>query len=370
MVVKIKQAGKATVTAAQLLDRFKKDLGGDIGSYGGGFIDRDRAPTGLFPLDLALAGGFPRGKVSTVFGPESSNKTNLALLAIAQNQRSRPQETNIFFDLEHSFDPAWAQLLGVDTEKLIVVEPEYAEQAVDLLESFLRAEDCGIVVLDSIAGLTASAELQASAERVQVGGIALIMSKLYRKTTAALAAQAKAGRSPTLIYINQVTTKIGVMFGNPETMPGGKKPWFQSSLIVRVFGNNVMDLKINSSVPVFKNVSFIVRKFKVPVLGVNGKFDMVTFDHDDLRIGQCDDFNLILEYLKSWGVCEALPKGKGWQIIDEVYPTQKAFRAKLYQDKEFGAEVRGSIIEKLCKSGGLIESGGQGEQDDTGEDAA
>ena len=352
----VKVVKKASVSAADLLAVFQKDLGNEIGSFGGHLINRDRIPTGLFPLDLALAGGFPRGKCSIIYGPESSNKTNIALLTIASSQKLFPHLTCVFVDVEHSFDPDWATKMGVDVSKLIVIAPSYAEQAVDIVEAFLMAEDTGLVVVDSLAAMVTSSEAESSADKALVGGAALVCGKLARRSTHALQEAAKAGRYPTLIYINQISYKIGVMFGDPETQPGGKKPQFQSSLTLRCFGKNEMDPKVSSVMPVRKAVKFIVRKHKVPILAASGEFDMVTYPHNGLTIGQCDDFKQIKGYLETFGMFEKGEKGKGWIIVGDHYDTQAAFEQKLHAEPLFGNEIRQAIIERVSKEEGLIDS--------------
>jgi recombination protein RecA len=292
-----------------------------------------------------------------VFGPESSGKTNAALLALANHQKLWPDLTCAFVDVEHAFDPKWAQELGVDTPKLMVVQPEYAEQAVDIVESLLMAEDCGLVVLDSLAALVTTSELDSSAEKAVVGGVALVIGKLYRKTNHALTMAAKAGRFPSLLYINQVTFRIGVMFGDPETTPGGAKPRHQSSMTVRLYGKNVIDSKVSSTMPVIKETTFIIRKWKCPILHASGKYNLVTFAHNGLRPGQSEDFGSVSEYLKAWGEFKKDDK-KGWLILGEHYDTIEPFKTKFYENPVFGNKVRQRVIATLLNEGELIEEGG------------
>jgi recombination protein RecA len=361
VAVSIKKTVKNTTSAAALLQAFQKEHGDSIGSFGGNLVDSDRVPTGMFPLDLALGGGFPRGKCSIIFGPESSGKTNLALLAIAQHQLLWPDKTCIFFDVEGSFDPVWARALGVNTDKLIVIRPSYAEQLVDMAESVLYTEDCGIVVIDSLAALVTTQELESSAEKANVGGTGLVTGKLVRKTTLALSEAEKAGRKPTLIYINQIRHKIGVMYGNPETQPGGNAPQFQAAIRLRVYGKNEMDSKVSSVMPIKKVTTFAISKWKAPILAASGKFEMVTLAHKGMPVGFCDDFNTVSEYLKTFGMFDKGEKGKGWVILGDDYPTIQPFKDKLYGDKKFGADVRAAIIERLLKEGGLLEGGDDAE---------
>ncbi len=357
MSITVKKAGKKTTfSAADLLKQFQKDKGEAVGSFGGSLVNSDRIPTGLFPLDLSLAGGFPRGKCSIIYGPESSNKTNIALLAMASHQRLYPHLTCVFVDVEHSCDPAWARLLGVNMDKVIVIKPDYAEQAVDMVESFLYADDCGMVVIDSLAALVTTSELEASAERANVGGASIVTAKLVRKTTLALDQAEKKEHFPTLIYINQISYKIGVMFGDPETMPGGKRPYYQASIILRVYGKNKIDPKVSSVMPVLKDVGFILKKWKCPILAASGRFEMATMAYNGLKVGQCDDMSTVTAYLKAFGEFEKAEK-KGWTIAGEHYDTIQPFETRLYTDADFGAKIRQSIIERMIAGGELLETG-------------
>ncbi len=344
-------AGKGS-SSKDVLAAFQKSLGASVGSYGGSLVDAARLPTGVFAFDLATGGGFPRGKAAMIYGPESSGKTNLVLRLIAMHQALFPDLTCCFMDIEASFDPAWAQQMGVDTEKLIVLQPSYAEQCVDMVESFLYAEDCGLVVVDSLAAMVTTNEGESSAEKAVVGGASNPVGKMVRKSTLALAEAGKAGRRPTLLYVNQIRHKIGVMFGDPETMPGGNAPKFQVSLLVRLYGKNKTDPKVSKTMPVLKEVSFILKKWKVPVLANTGRFEMAMIPHDELAIGECDDFGTVSQYLKDFGQFgKAAPPKKGWTVLEEEYPTLQAFRDRLYGDKAFGREVRQALIARALAEG-------------------
>jgi recombination protein RecA len=347
----VDKAKKASVDG--LLTAFKKDSGDDIGTYGGELTNAPRLPTGLFPLDLALGGGFPMGKASIIWGPESSCKTNIALMAVAMHQRIYPEKKNVFFDIEHSFDPAWAAKLGVKVDDLIVMRPSYAEQMVDQVEGLLGAEDIGVIIIDSLAALVTTQESNSSAEKANVGGSGLVTGKLVRKTTAALAEAEKQGYRPTLFYINQIRFKIGVMFGDPETMPGGNAPKYQAAISLRVYGKNVKDTKISDSMPVAKEVSFVVKKWKCPIIGASGMFSMITMPHKGLSVGNTDDFNTISEYLKNFGHFEPNAKGKGYTILGDQYDKISDFKDRIYGQKAFGDEVRAAIISFVREQNGI-----------------
>ncbi len=354
-------------TVVEVLAKYKKSLGDTIGSFGGMLMPMVRIPTGIFAFDLASGGGFPKGRCSCIFGPESSNKTNIALLTIAQNQKINPHEVNVYVAIE-PFDPVWAAKLGVDVDKLLVVYPSFAEEAIDMIEGFLLSADCGVVVLDSIAAMITVQEADASAS-VANPGAPLIVGKLVRKTTFALREAEKSGHSPTLIYINQNRFKIGVIKGNPEQMPGGQAPRFQAALWVRVHGKNIIDSKVHDTMPVRKETNFTIKKFKVPITSATGMFDLVVYPHDNLDIGETADYSTIKSYLDNFN--GIVKDKKGWVIFGELYPTQDVFRKRIYADKEFGAAVRKAIIDKVMSTAGALIAPNLGDEPeidpDTGE---
>jgi recombination protein RecA len=173
-------------------------------------------PTGCISLDLALGvGGVPRGRIMEIFGPESSGKTTVALHIIAQAQKMGGVAA--FIDAEHALDAVYAKALGVNTDELYVSQPDTGEQALDICESLVRSSAVDVIVVDSVAALTPKAEIEGDMGDSHVGLLARLMSQALRKLTAITA------RSKTcVIFINQLREKVGVMFGNPETTPGGK----------------------------------------------------------------------------------------------------------------------------------------------------
>ena len=355
MAINVKKGVAPQVNSMKnFLVELQKDKGEEIGSFGGKLVDADRIPTGLFPLDLALAGGFPRGFASLIYGPESSAKTTIALRLIAMHQLHWPNQTNIFFDIENSFDPLWARRVGVNTEKLIVINPKYGEQLVDIAESALLTDDCGILAIDSLAAVLTTSEGEASAERATVGGSSLLIGKLVRKMTNALGEARKYDRSPTVVYINQIRSKVGVVYGNPDTMPGGRAPRYQCNLILRVYGKNEMDPTISTVMPVLKDVKFVLDKVKCPVVATSGTFQMATLPHKGLKVAQCDDFNTVSEYLKAFGQFEKDEK-KGWLILGQHYDTIAPFKKRLYLDNKFGSEVRATIIKREIETSELLQ---------------
>ena len=186
----------------------------------------DGIGTGALSLDIALGGvGLPRGRVTELFGPESSGKTTLALHVIASAQKAGGVAA--FIDAEHALDTTWAKKLGVDVSSLLVSQPDTGEQALDIAEMLIASNSVDVIVIDSVAALTPKAELEGDIGDTHVGLQARLMSQAMRKLTGIIS------RSKTaLVFINQIRMKIGVMFGNPETTPGGKALKFYCSVRV------------------------------------------------------------------------------------------------------------------------------------------
>ena len=180
--------------------------------------------TGAISLDLALGGrGIPTGRIVEVFGPESSGKTTLSLHAIASTQKTGGVAA--FIDAEHALDPSWARRLGVNLEDLLVSQPDTGEQALEIVELLVRSNAVDLIVVDSVAALIPRAEIEGEMGDSHVGLQARLMSQAMRKLTGAIARS-----KTTVLFINQIREKIGVMFGNPETTPGGRALKFYSSV--------------------------------------------------------------------------------------------------------------------------------------------
>jgi len=200
----------------------------------------DVIKTGILPLDLALGvGGLPKGRVIEIFGPESSGKTTLCLSTIAQVQKQGGVAA--FVDVEHALDPSWAKTLGVNLDDLLVSQPDTGEQALEIVETLIRSGGVDLVVVDSVAALVPRVEIEGEMGEAQIGLQARLMSQALRKLTG-VASKSKS----TIIFTNQIRLKIGVMFGNPETTPGGLALKFYAS--VRMDVRKIETLKKNNQV--------------------------------------------------------------------------------------------------------------------------
>lgn len=186
-------------------------------------VDVELLPSGSLSLDIALGGGYPKGRIIEIYGPESSGKTTLTLHAIAEMQKQGG--TAAFIDAEHALDPAYAKRLGVDTDNLLVAQPDNGEQALEIVETLVRSNAVDLIVVDSVAALVPQAEIDGDMGDSHMGLQARLMSQALRKLTGIIN-KSKA----TVIFINQIRMKIGVMFGNPETTTGGNALKFYASV--------------------------------------------------------------------------------------------------------------------------------------------
>lgn len=247
------------------MDQIEKSHGkGSIMKLGDGVISAiDSISTGSISLDAALGvGGVPRGRITEIFGPESSGKTTICLHVIAEAQKNGGLAA--FIDTEHALDTSYAQKLGVDVSNLLVSQPEYGEQALEIAETLVRSNALDVIVVDSVAALTPRAEIEGEMGDSHMGLQARLMSQALRKLTAAVSKS-----NLCLIFTNQLREKIGVMFGNPETTTGGKALKFYASVrmdIRRIAaikdGSNMVGnrtrIKVvkNKVAPPFKEVEF------------------------------------------------------------------------------------------------------------------
>ena len=226
------------IAMAQIEKNFGKGAVMKLGEVGD--VSVDTIPSGALSLDIALGiGGFPRGRIVEIFGPESSGKTTVALHAIAEAQKQGGIAA--FIDAEHALDPVYAKNLGVDVDNLIVAQPDTGEQALEITEQLVRSGAVDIVTIDSVAALVPKAEIDGEMGESHVGLQARLMSQALRKLTGVL------NKSNTVaIFINQLREKVGVMFGNPETTPGGRALKFYAS--VRLDVRKQEAIKINGEV--------------------------------------------------------------------------------------------------------------------------
>jgi len=303
-------------------------------------------PTGALSVDLALGvGGFPRGRVVEIFGPESSGKTTMMLHVVANAQKMGGQAA--FIDVEHALDPAYARKLGVDLDNLLVSQPDSGEEALTICETLARSGALDVIVVDSVAALVPKAELEGEMGMATMGMQARLMSQALRKLTALL------GKSRTLcLFTNQIREKVGVMFGNPETTPGGKALKFYAS--VRVDIRRKEQLK-DSSGKVYGNHARIkVVKNKVAPPFAEAEFDILY--NQGINKEGC-----ILDAGLSHGV---LSKRGAWiQFEGElVGQGRDAARNALMENPELAQKITQAIYARLNEEAGESAEAAEGQE--------
>ncbi|MCH7529808.1 recombinase RecA [Patescibacteria group bacterium] len=297
----------------------------------------DAIPTGSIGLDWALGiGGLPRGRVIEIFGPESSGKTTLALHVIAEAQKKGG--ICAFIDAEHAMDPEYSKKLGVKTEDLLLSQPDTGEQALEITESLVRSGKIDVIVIDSVAALTPKDEIEGDVGAYHVGKQARLMSQALRKLTAIV------GKSKTVvIFINQIRMQIGVMFGNPETTPGGKALKFYTS--VRLDIRRIAQIKKGDEV-MGGRVRVKVVKNKVAAPFKSTEFDLM-YNEGISREGELialgEKFGVIE---KSGSSYSFLPNGKEGEP-EKLGRGYDATRVYLKENKKVANQILKEIQKKL-----------------------
>lgn len=320
-------------------------------------MDLEHISTGSLMLDLALGiGGLPKGRIIEVYGAESSGKTTLCLHAVAEAQKAGGMAA--FIDVEHALDPVYAKALGVDVDNLLVSQPDTGEQALEIIETLVRSGAIDIVVLDSVAAMATKAEIDGDMGDAHVGVQARLMSQAMRKLTAII------GKTNCVaIFINQIREKIGVLYGNPETTPGGRALKFYSSVRIDVrkgeplkngsdiIGNRVKCKVVKNKVaPPFKTAEFDmifgegISKIG-EIIDCAVEFNIIKksgswFSYDDMKIGQGKD--KVKDFLKENAqICEEIEKkvrdefAKRANDGEEILPTDEEKKPEEKAEDDF-----------------------------------
>lgn len=327
---------KATKRAALegVLQKIEKSYGqGSIVKLGDADNMRvDCISSGALTLDVALGGGYPRGRVIEIYGPESSGKTTLALHAIAEAQKKGG--TAAFVDAEHALDPVYAGRLGVDVDDLLVSQPDSGEMALDIVDQLVRSSAVDVIVVDSVAALVPRAELEGDMSDQQIGLQARLMSKAMRKITGSLATS-----KCTVIFLNQLRSKVGVIFGSPEVTSGGNALKFYSS--VRIDARRKEVLPDNAGIKV--NVKIVKNKVAPP-------FRTVTLD---IIFGQgIDRMGCLIDAALDFNVIE---KKGSWYAFNGINFAQGKYNAAdhLKQNLSLADKIASEVQKSLSTPGDM-----------------
>ena len=291
-------------------------------------IDVELLKSGSLSLDLALGGGYPKGRIIEIYGPESSGKTTLALHAIAEIQKTGGQAA--FIDAEHALDPSYAKRIGVDVDNLLISQPDNGEQALEICETLVRSNAVDLIVVDSVAALVPQAEIDGDMGDAQMGLQARLMSQAMRKLTAIIS-KSKA----TVIFINQIRMKIGVMFGNPETTTGGNALKFYAS--VRIDIRRIGQIKDGENI-IGNRTKIKVVKNKIAAPFRSAEFDIM-YNEGVSKVGD------VLDLAVQYGVFDkagAFIKYNG----ETIGQCRAAVKRVLKEKPEFFAEIEQKVREK------------------------
>ncbi len=336
----------ASAAIEQIQERFGKGAIMRLGEVRA--VDVEAIPTGSVSLDIALGvGGFPRGRIIEVFGPESSGKTTLALHIVSNAQAAGGIVA--YVDAEHALDPDYARKIGVNVDDLLISQPETGEQALEIVETLVRSNAIAVIVIDSVAALTPRAEIEGEMGDSHMGLQARLMSQALRKLTAVV-----AKTQTTVLFLNQIRMKIGIMFGNPEETPGGKALKFYSSVRVDLRRN----APIKQSEKVIGNrVKAKVVKNKVAPPFQTAEFDIM-YNEGISRTGDLVDTALrfkLAEKAGAWFTYGAVQLGQGREaakvFLKENPKVAKEIENRIWQftKAERAASAAGKPVEEAFK---------------------
>lgn len=283
--------------------------------------------TGVFALDMALLGGIPENNMTLIYGKQSSGKSMVSYKTVANFQKKYPNKFAVWVDLENTHDPEWASVHGVDAEKLIVLKPQYGEQASDLVRSALESDDVCLVVFDSIPGLISLKEQEKATEDVVISPEAMIIRRMVRTSIAAMIKSQSKGNYKTLILINQWREKAGFVMGDPRTLPGGKAPRYFNSVEIEMFNKETVGKDSDDiSLIDYNTHEFKIHKNKLGNSVRQGEFKMIRSPSHELPQGTIDDFDAVFGYAQKFDLASGA--GISWGLIDPTTGEILKFKSK------------------------------------------
>lgn len=343
--------GKAKEELGPLLKEMDKRYGAGVVKKGAEIVQPLRIRTSIFTLDFALLGGIPASRGTMLVGHKHSGKTTTALKIVAQAQQQFPDQKVAYVDIEGTLDIEWAGKLGVDTDELIVVQPETGEAAADIVDALIRTREISVVVIDSVAALAPMKEIEGSSEDAHVGLQARLMGGLLRKTTAGMIAERRRGHLVTPVYINQYRSKIGgfAAFGEPLSVPGGKALGFANSVEIVIKNREMAGKDANGVDSITHNEqAFKIEKNKCNGGTRTGEFRLLRMDDPEtgLAEGAVDDAATMLALAKKFGAYSGA--GSSWtlQFWDEEHTFRGAGDAisSIYGDGDLYAKFYDYLI--------------------------
>lgn len=312
-------------------------------------VEYERASTGSFALDLELGGGLPFGRIVEFFGKESSGKSTMALKVVASVQKMGKRA--VWIDVEHSFDPRWAKLMGVDLATLTLSQPQTAEEALEVLEAVLRSGECGIVVLDSIAAIQPAADLEKSMdESERIGSRATLLTRAMGRLLSALNTYNEKGEfnNCLVLLINQLRYKIGVVWGNPETTPGGMAVRHAEHVRIKLVGGKYVEKEnplTGEKDKIGRIIRFLTEKNKTYIPYRSGEFTL--FFAGEFK-GQIDEVDEITRYGQLYGVVNLTGKTYSYGEVKAV--GREKFVSLLRAEPKLVAAIKKETLKLATKS--------------------
>ncbi len=370
------------VTLAQIACQMNKQCG--VGTMSTGrqlVVDPPRVPMGVFAVDFATGGGLPLWATTCLWGPEGGGKSTLGINAMVTAQslcwkcfllrehctcKGGPKlMDSSWLDVEGTFDRAWAEAIGVHPDRYVLTLADYGEQYANVAESVLRADDCGLVVIDSLASLVPSAEMDAAAEDQFMAKQAQLIGRMVRRLKQRLIRERKREHPCCVLFVNQMRKKLGVMFGDPETMSGGHGMLHEFSLLLRTVkkslnkkGGDAKYVDAKRGKNIADRFSFSIRKHKVQTLAGIGEYVRMSEDSEELGLkkGQVDDFNTLMSYAKIYGVVtKDETKAGGWRYFqiksDSLDKIKQLWRRSLAEKIRAQSEIVKRAKQRLMEAG-------------------
>lgn len=345
---------------ADTLKAVRKRYGDNVATTASSIVQPNRISTGVFIIDYLTLGGIASNRASMIVGERHAGKSLLSCKIARGAQDRYPDKRVAYVDIEGTFDPVWARKLGVDTDTLLLLQPETGEQAVDLIDAMVGTNEISLVVVDSIAALTPMKEIDSSAEDALVGIQARLVGGMIRKTTASMIRERRRDHEVAILYVNQFRSKIGGFagFGEPRSIPGGKALEFATSLqlIMKNKENSGKDALGQDSVVVNEH-SFTITKNKLNGGGRTGEFRVLRVDNEELGLteGDVDDAATMLAVAKRYDAYTG--KGSSWKL--EFWDYEFKFRGLgeavtyLYENPDVRWDLRNFLIASYAESLGM-----------------
>jgi recombination protein RecA len=369
---KAKSSRMAEIMSSELIKKINKASGGVMVRSAAEKAAKKvhKISTGIFDLDFALGGGYQVGMMHTVYGPQSGGKTSVLLRTIANAQKmcgncwtEAPDEKCEckdyreviagYLDVEGTLDLEWAQRLGVDVDRMIISTPEYAEETLDIMDSLLRSGKFDIIVVDSLAFMSPKKEVEESNEKDMMGTQARALAKGIRKLVSSLNAMElkPEARRPTIFMTNQIRTQLGVMFGNPESVSGGKAPRYAAATEVRLAAGkyhfpgdkdengekSAEGEGVDLGRPDYVDFHFKVEKNKTSVPKIEGDYRMILAPVENKKLGDIWNESSMVSFAQKTGLLTG--GGASWKYDDKTYKGKSGFEAALVHDEKLRKQL-------------------------------